>query len=396
MTVCIKSPPKEGDPDLPPPPPPSYGGYKVLQRFKKVVKKAIAKSEPHLSLQDKRRKFQQLDYFCLFLFGLLNPTLKTMRGLCEASRFEKIQNEVCSRKVAPATFSEIQHVVDPVVLKYAMQELAREIPRGSKDKDLKQWQWIIQDSSVFSMLSRARWALYGGGYAKQVNNAIRLHLSLDLETNLPVHAVVTKGNVCERQVWREVRLPNEACVADRNYSQDYQDIGKAIEESCAFVLRVKDAACFNIIKELPITEEDKKHGVIRQAEVTLGATNRSKSVPVRMVWIQGPDEIITLITNLSVEEFSAEAIGRIYKQRWQVELFFRWIKCILKCRHFLAEGPNGAVIQIYLALIATLLLQLHTQQKPTKRMLEVAQLYMDGWVSDEELLEVLKKQKNKA
>lgn len=370
-----------------------YNGYKIIERFKKSLKKAILKSEPHKSLKDKRRKFKQLDYLSLFLFGILNPTLKGMNALVAASAHKKIQDEICSVKVTGSMFSEIQHVIDPVVLKYVIQEMASQIPASTRNDDLKQWQWLIQDSSVFTMLSRVQWAHYGGGYSKKTNNAIRLHLSLDLERDVPVHAVVTTGKGCERAVWEEVRLPGEGYISDRNYGQDYKMLGRAIEEGCAFVNRLKESTCcFTVLEELPITEEDKEHGVIRHARVILGSSARYKSVPLRVVWIQGEDDVIMLATNLSVEECSAAMMGQLYKRRWQIELYFRWLKCILKNRRFMAEGPNGAVIQIYLALIATLLLQLHTQTKPTKRMLELLQLYMDGWVSDEELTAKLQKE----
>jgi IS4 transposase len=78
-------------------------------------------------------------------------------------------------------------------------------------------------------------------------------------------------------------------------------------------------------------------------------------------------------------------VALLYKQRWQIELFFRWVKCILGCRHWLAESPQGVAIQIYLALIAALLLQLYTGQAPNRRMMELIQFYLLGVASLEEL-----------
>ena len=66
----------------------------------------------------------------------------------------------------------------------------------------------------------------------------------------------------------------------------------------------------------------------------------------------------------------AELVGALYHQRWRIELFFRWIKCILGCRHWLAESPRGVAIEIYLALIAALLLQLYSGRRPNRRMLQ--------------------------
>ena len=72
--------------------------------------------------------------------------------------------------------------------------------------------------------------------------------------------------------------------------------------------------------------------------------------------------------------------------RWAVELFFRWFKCILGCRHLLANSPNGVTIQVYLAIIASLLISLWAGRKPTVRTLEMIQFYFTGWATEDELM----------
>jgi IS4 transposase len=106
---------------------------------------------------------------------------------------------------------------------------------------------------------------------------------------------------------------------------------------------------------------------------------------LRVVWVQTQKEVLRLVTNLGVAELSAGEVALLYKQRWQIELFFRWVKCILGCRHWLAESPTGVAIEIYLALIAALLLQLYTGQAPNRRMMELIQFYLLGVASLEEL-----------
>ena len=74
-----------------------------------------------------------------------------------------------------------------------------------------------------------------------------------------------------------------------------------------------------------------------------------------------------------------------------MELFFRWFKCILGCRHLLSTCANGVQIQVYLALIASLLVSLWTGRKPTKRTFEMLCLYFSGWASAQEVLAHLDK-----
>jgi hypothetical protein len=97
---------------------------------------------------------------------------------------------------------------------------------------------------------------------------------------------------------------------------------------------------------------------------------------------------------ISREDLPAELIGLIYRYRWQIELFFKWFKMILGNRHWLAESPRGVAIQLYSALIATLLLTLLTGRRPTKRQMEAIHLYFVGFVTEEELLRELGLQKS--
>ena len=75
-----------------------------------------------------------------------------------------------------------------------------------------------------------------------------------------------------------------------------------------------------------------------------------------------------------------------YRYRWQIELFFRWMKCVLGCRHLLSTCQNGVEIQVYMALIASLLITMWTGRKPTKRTYEMLCLYFQGWAELDELV----------
>lgn len=85
------------------------------------------------------------------------------------------------------------------------------------------------------------------------------------------------------------------------------------------------------------------------------------------------------------ELLDAALAAQMYRERWQVEFFFRWIKCLLGCGHWLAESRQGATPQLYLVLIAALLLQLQCGRRPTRRMMELPHFYFQGQASVEEL-----------
>jgi IS4 transposase len=103
------------------------------------------------------------------------------------------------------------------------------------------------------------------------------------------------------------------------------------------------------------------------------------------------DYTFLLATNLL--SLPAETIALLFSLRWQIELFFRWFKCVLGCNHLVALSKNGLTIQIYCALIASLLVTLWTGRKPTKRTFEMITLHFMGWASDEELEQHIEKLK---
>src|SRR5690606_18711709 len=124
---------------------------------------------------------------------------------------------------------------------------------------------------------------------------------------------------------------------------------------------------------------DRAAGVSWAGTVCLG--KQGQGPRVRIVQILGEDESILIATTLSAQDAPPDIIGLYYKHRWQVEMFFRWLKCILGCRHWLAESERGVALQIYLALIAAQLLVLYRGERPNRRQMEAIQFYLMGWAS---------------
>ena len=343
------------------------------------------------SFEDCRRRLQLGDYLGLFLFGLLNPAVRTMRGLCEASHLPRLQGEVCGRAVSLGSFSEAQAVVDTRLLERVFGELAEEISGGEDvGSGGPAKRWLIQDSTLWEALPRMRWALWRRQGTLQ--SAVRLHLSLHVLEDKPLRAKITSGVGCERRAWRENWQPGDAYVGDRYYGEDYRLFAELEEAGCAYVLRLREQAAIEVLEEIELSQTDREAGVLRQAWVVLGCKARYRSTRVRVLWVQTPKEVLLLVTNQQHKDMPAELVAALYRQRWQIELFFRWIKCILGCRHWLAESPRGVAIEIYLALIGALLLQLYSGRRPNRRMMELIQLHLLGLASDQDLQAGLQRQ----
>ena len=371
MARARRAPPKEGD----------LQHWKLLETFQQVLAGVVAQQGLAPTWQDPQRLLTHGQYLSLALFGLLNPVVQTMRGLCAASQLGRVQDEICGRSVSLGSFSEAQHLVEPALLAAVFAELSAQVP-ATGDPRLAQRPWQIVDSTLWEALPRMQWALWRSQGRQQ--QAVRLHVGYHLREQTVGQATVTAGRRCERAVWREQWRAGDCYVGDRNYGEDYGIFEQLTQRGCAFVLRLRENAVVRAVEqELALSAADQAAQVQRQAWVRLGG--RGPGVRVRVVWVQTPRELLWLVTNVPETELPGELVAQLYRCRWQVELFFRWIKCILGNRHWLAESAAGVSQQLYLTLIAAVLLQLYTGRRPRRRTLELIQWYQLGWASAEEL-----------
>jgi hypothetical protein len=360
--------------------------WRLIETFQQELATVAAKARFHPTFSDPTRQLTYQSYLSLFLLGVFNPVVTSMRALCAVSGLQQVQEQVGCSQVSLGSFSEIQHVLDPDLLKQVFENLIQRMPAEPKaDPRLAHLELIAQDGSLWRALPRMAWAEYGVGSAGQAKG-VRLHLRFNVLTETPVDAMLTQGKVCERKALREMLQPGQTNVGDRYYGNDYKLFTAVDGAKAFFVFRIKDQAVIHTEEELPITPADRAAGVVRHAWVHLGATEELRSMRVRLVEIIKDGQHLLLVTNHAVETASAEMVGLIYRRRWSIELFFRWVKCILKNRHFFAESPKGVAIQMYLALIAAVMLQGITGRRPTKRMMEMLQFYSMGWASAEEVV----------
>lgn len=363
----------------------------MLQVFEEVVARVFSQATLPATFSDKGRQLSYGRYLSLFLFGLFNPVVESMRGLCAVSELKGVQERVCGTRVSAASFSEMQHVLDPNLLRKVFTEvMEKTLSRQPMDTRLAHLNLVAQDGSLWSALPRMTWAEYGVGRNGDAKG-VRLHLRFHLLEDKPVDARVTPGKDCERQALRQMCVRGQTNVGDRYYGEDYQLFGEIDQARAFFVIRLKEDAVVHVEEELPLSEQEQAAGVVRHAWVHLGARAKNRSMRLRLVEIRAGDQHLLLVTNLAVASASAELVGTIYRRRWSIELFFRWIKCILGCRHFFAESPEGVAIQLYLALIAALLFQHYGGRRPNKRNWELIQMYMLGWATAEELVALLQK-----
>lgn len=354
--------------------------WRLVERFKEALAAEVrVQGGAQGTWADPRRRLEQGDYLGLYLFGLINPVVQTMRGLCGASELERVQREVSGRRVSLGSFSEAQAVVDADLLKRVFERLAAE---AAEVADPRQRTLRVVDSTVWQVLPRMTWAYWRpqGG----LDNAVRLHVELDLAKGQVSQAKLMRAKTCERAQWQQFVQPGVCHIADRYYGYDYKLLARLQAQGSGFLVRLRvDARWCEQASEL-LTPDDRNAAVSWAGSVRLGKDGAGPEV--RVIQLLGEHESILLATTLPATDFTPAQLAECYRQRWQVELFFRWLKCILGCRHWLAESERGVVVQVYLALIAAQLLMFYRGQRPNKRQMEAIQFYLLGYATLDELL----------
>ncbi len=327
-------------------------------------------------------------YACLLLLYFFNPIVTSLRAVQQASSMDKVQRLLGCKRTALGSLSEASRVFDPELLHAIIGQLAaRALPLlpGKEAEALRGLTAV--DGSLLPALSKMAWALW----LDDQHRAAKMHVHFDVLKGVPVEASITAGNASETQQLRQTLQPGRLYVIDRGYAE-YQLFQDILDAKSAFIGRIRDNAVWQIVEERPLSAAARAAGVRRDLVVWLG-DDKSGAVfqqPLRVVEVvtgktdaQGRPEVLLLAT--SRLDLEAELVALGYRFRWTVELFFRWFKCLLGCRHLLAQSQNGVTIQVYLGIIASLLITLWTGKKPTKRTWEMIQFYFSGWATEEEL-----------
>ncbi len=208
------------------------------------------------------------------------------------------------------------------------------------------------DATVIELcLSLFDWASF-----RQTKGAVKLHLLLDHDGYLPVFATVTEGDVHEINIARELRFPKGSIVAiDMGYV-DYSLYSRWTIDGVYFVTRQKGNAAYRVIEEHRVPEN---RNILKDQIIELTGYYARKDCPQRLRRIEVLDgesnRTFVLLTNHL--KFGATTIAAIYKDRWQIEIFFKAIKQNLKIKSFVGTSKNALLTQIWTALIAILLLK---------------------------------------
>lgn len=211
---------------------------------------------------------------------------------------------------------------------------------------------LTMDSTTVELCA----SMFDWAHWRQTKGAVKLHLLLDHDGYLPVFGHVTDGKVSDVKVAQSLDFPKGSIVAlDRGYI-DYRLFTRWTREGVYFVSRLKKNADIQIVEEYEVPKGSK---VLKDQKVRFQAfvAGRPDLEDLRMVtvWLEDKQEELLLLTNNF--KLAASTIAAIYKERWQIELFFKLLKQQLKIKTFVGTSANAVRIQIWTALIAVLIIR---------------------------------------
>ena len=211
---------------------------------------------------------------------------------------------------------------------------------------------VSLDSTVIDLCATVfDWAKF-----RRTKGAVKLHCLLDHDGYLPSVVVITDGKRHDVRVARTLRFdPGTVVVIDRGYV-DFGWFGDLTAQDVFFVTRLKANTAYKVVERRPVPA---RSGILRDELIELTTWTAANKCPfrLRLVEIDDPDKAGTLTFLTNHLTFGATTIAALYKERWQVELFFKALKQNLKIKTFVGTSANALQIQVWTALIAILLLK---------------------------------------
>ena len=362
------------------------------------------------------------DYVLLVLLYLFNPLIDSVRLLQQVADLPEVRKRLGIKRFSLGSFSESCRVFEPAMLRRVVDQLAaglRPVGRHELLSDLPGTLTLV-DSTVIHTLCTVAEAMFlplrdGTGRHR---HAWRLHLHLDVDHHVPSRWEVTDprntGKSDEKSALRRKLAPGHTFVMDRWYAQFtlWNDIRQA---GSSYVCRVRDNSVYAVLHERPPDQAASEAGVISDQVVEIGLSKKPHERadhPTRLVCVKcaphrkrgkgrrkgggqtGPtsDGVLRIVTDLL--DVPAEVIAFLYQYRWTIEVFFRFLKQVLGCRHLLSTRREGVEIQVYAAVICCLMLNTLTGRKPTKWTVTLAALFLQGLATGQDVLRELNKPDN--
>jgi hypothetical protein len=317
----------------------------------------------------------------LLLSAAFEPAARSLRTIDDLSLIPEIQAMVGVDRVARSTLSDAMARFDPAELAPIVKALKSQLPQLDRlDPHTAQLvgKILAADGSWFNLVGQVDHALHctRGNKGKQCR--VRLNLQLDVDGFYPdTFDISGKGDGSEAGAFARNIQGECIYLLDRNFVS-FAFMNAVLAKQSHLVLRLKKKVNFTVQETRTLTEEDRQHGVLRDETGFLSgpasqgnhdARSCSDKPPAQLlrrvvVWDKNKQQEVELVTDLL--DVPAFVIGTLYRLRWQIELYFRWLKVLAGFRHLVSQSENGVRMQFYIGVLMALLIHVHTGLRVSK------------------------------
>ena len=317
------------------------------------------------------------DVLAAYLLAFYNPTLRSQRAIDDFSNTPAGRETAGVDRVARSTFSDASRLFDADLLAPLAADLRRDVPHLKRQDPrldcVLKWvdKVVAADGSLFSIAASAAWALRRTDRAGGADCQARLNLQLDVLTGLPDGPVAVSGKDqgSESAAFAGLLSPGNLYITDRNFV-DFSFVKAVLDAPSHLLLRLKGNTTFRAERELSLSGKDQQAGVVSDRLGYLGVEDGDgPKTLLREVVVIDPktgDRVRLLSSLTDSDHVPAHVVGLLYRYRWQIELFFRWLKVWADWEHLICQSENGVKLHFYISLIGVLLIYARTGRKLSK------------------------------
>ena len=339
----------------------------------------------------------------ILLCAFFEPSCRSLRLLDQLSAVPGVKELLESERLPRTTIDDALARFDTEPLPEVLRMLQRKLPELTQADPLLgglTQAIVASDGSALHMIGEVAWALQKlNAMAKppKIDSHVKLHLQMDVRRCTPRGLQITgKGNSNEQTVLGQNLEPQTIYLIDRGYC-GFDLLNRILTADSHFVLRMKKDWTFRIQQVQPLSEQDKlleirsdERGFVGKATADLSASNqRDHEPPAQLlrqvtIWDAKNQKLVILLTDLL--DVEVKVIAYLYRCRWLIELFFRWLKITAGFAHLLSQTAAGVTVQMYVAMIGTLLIHLHTGLPASKYSFFALQMVFSGQASYADML----------
>jgi hypothetical protein len=334
------------------------------------------------------------------LMGFYNSSIRSLRTMEDKSQAEGFVQMLPIERVCRSTLSDAMRQMDATHLLPLVGQLIKQVPalrRTDGDLHALTRRIIAADGSVFTVPADVLWAIAVSRSNGKPGRQFRLNLQLDVLQFLPTtFSVSGADDGSESAAFMRDLIANVIYVADRNFV-DFKFIHAVFDVGSDLVVRLKSDTKFVVLEERALSDADRQAGILFDRVGRVPGSAGSPGFgdkPLREVVVLDPrsGKPVRFLTNLL--DVPARVIGLIYRHRWMIELFFKWLKCTARLRHLLSESQNGITLQLYVAVIAVLLMHLRTGRRPSIYAANCIEMVASGIMTVATMLKILERREH--